>query len=348
MDSSTVSIQDFLMSMEERNLIKERTFIELLSHSPLPSPEQLLSALRSVSFTRHQALLSQHPGAEIFERLETYDRSHKLLLSFFDDLTAAHGRFQGIALARVNLDGDIWESISFSFTKTLFSFSAAAKASDEMLGRIASRQSARRKLLVDKARSAMSDTELIAFIHELRNHLSHSVLEKPDVSIEWTSKDPNSAFAKVTVNSERFRSGRWPAQAALFLQRNAKIDLMSAATSYVTMASRVQDQLFKEFWSDINSVESNYASLKSRLEMSNELMEYGILIQLLKDESIDILRFIHQRIPSKHLGFIRGLEDYSEDQFEAIARLVDPFDLMDAGLRDRLKERFTTPSDAGR
>lgn len=319
----------------------EKEYLALLRIRPLPETAVLLSALQHVAFTKHGQFLSEHPGARALDKLEVLERSHKLLLSFFDDLNAAFGRFQGIANARPGLGKSLWDEIAFSFTKTLFAFSAAAKARDEMLGRLTDRRVARGSDLVRIARAEFSDVELTAFVHELRNHLSHSTLEEPGASIHWDADARETARARVSVPSSRFNSSRWPADATAFLARADEIDLMQVAVSYVRMASKSQEQMLRHFWGTLTDDERGYLALSAELHMRSELTSYGIWVQVLNNKpELNLMRFMHDRIPSKYLGMVRAFDDYSEEQFEAIATIMDPFALMEPSLRDRLKARF--------
>ena len=324
--------------MEAQQLRSDLHFQSLLKETPLPSPNILVDALMRIDFTKQRSILASHPGAELFIKMDNYKRSFKMLISFYEDLTAANGRFQGLARAGAHNDEFQWEATAFNFTKGVFAFSAAAKACDAMMNKLGRPPAGRGAAMVSKAREiAYNDLELIEFVHELRNHLSHNVLEEPDTSIHWEGKD-EPAITKVMVAASRFDGTRGAKAARAFLKRNAEIDLMEVATRYVAMASKAKGELEKDFWGGLTDLERNYGAVKSTLSKKLENSSYGIYLQILSgNRNLDPLRFLHQKLNQQDLEIIRGFPDRSDEQFEALDKILDPFGFVNQDTKDKLR-----------
>src|SRR5580704_10595892 len=99
MSDGQVSLRTALSLMSKQKAAFENQYRELIQRVPLPSTAEILGALSGVNFSRRAHLLELHPGSKLFGHLQTYERSFRMLISFYDDLTGAHGRFQGQATA---------------------------------------------------------------------------------------------------------------------------------------------------------------------------------------------------------------------------------------------------------
>jgi hypothetical protein len=316
----------------------------MLRQRPLPAVSDFVAALSRTDFTKHQDLLAGHPGAPLFERLADYRRAHRMLRSFYDDLMGGFGRFQGHASAGLAFrDGTSNEGDDFR--KVLFGFCCAAKAADAMLEKFAHKRTPRGTQIASMARAAgFKDVELAAFVHELRNHLSHVVPETPSTSVTWPDH-PNHPVATVVLRNAAFNANsRWDSGARAFLRRADETDVMATAAAYVQMSQKTYEEVLKTFWGGLTDDEKHYAEISARLQFRGELTSYGIIAQILAQRAdLDVLRFLHERVDSNQLAMVRALPDRSQEQFDALVRLLDPFDLAPASLLDRLRAVYTRP-----
>lgn len=317
-------------------------FLEMLGATPQPSLADFFEYVYFPNFTEFEKIIAVHPGAKIWSLLESVDDSFRILLACLDNQNAAYGTFQGAADAHTFFQHGSWESATQSFTQSLFLFCAAARAIDEMLQTLGNKRFARGKALVDQARSeAIKDADLVDFVHQLRDHLLHVRIERPDPSLEGIGP-ANAMVARVKLSLNDTGTDRWRGGARNYLSRNTKVDIMSVAQGYVRQYQNLKKILWKSFYKTLTAEERHYSDLRSYVQERAKMMMWGIHVQTVQQRpNMHLLAFLPELDLTPHqIALIRSKSDYSEEQFELLRRILDPADLCEKQLLERLKAEF--------
>lgn len=318
-------------------------FQSLLAQSPRPPLDTFYARIFLSDFQHDEAYWEAHPGFPLWNKLESAERALGIFNEAKAQYDAAYGRFRGAALSGGLATSTFFREISVDLLGAIFGFCVAARTLDEMLKAFRNKTVRGAKIYKQSVDRIQIPAELADFIHQIRNVLSHAELIEPSPEINWDENKNVSVKVKLGLPSD---TSRWRGGAKNFIEDKTEIDFTDLPQEYSVSYRKLVDEIRHEFSETLTDDEKHFASLRAFVNQMRRSHVAGFYVQTLaqKPEVRTLGHLEDLGLTRDQAALLRSFDDYSDQQFDILRAILDPFKLVKSNTIERLRAEFLKKS----
>jgi len=284
-------------------------------------------------------LRNHHPFSPTFEAMAQIETAFEMLVQARASLIELYGHYH----ATLMYDGfEMPKEVAWKTTHEVFKYVFAAMALVQAYRRFLKLGVPDRQGYYRVFDLAFCDTELMAFVQQLRNCFGHKVFLRVSPEGKVSISDKVQVESALTFDRELLISLKdaWNSDAKRFLERSKKLNALEVIDQYHRMAS----ELFHAYGSASGATHTvgfrEVVRCTQAIASAGHVMSVGILLQGAKQRGTDPYAHLAKHFTKEEMERIQCFPSRSREQVDFMIALRDPLGFCATDLLENLYDVF--------
>lgn len=328
--------------MEASKVRQKREIVARLAEGILPTPEDIVEAVRRLFITDAIEVLRRHTGFPLEDKMRSVRTTFELFMTAHNDLEAALDRFDSFSKSpefHNRAHQDALRAVEASVRKEIYAYSALAHSLKDHCHGL--REHWEPHGIVEQIRTSFGSGGLHDFICNLRNALHHRSMVEADWMIAGSGSEASSHYMFEKAELRLVGNDNWNANARRFLeQASERIDVRMIAQDYTRRVQTFYSWLLSQI--DVRPPEcvQDYRRIfRSHRARASRQMWHLMIAEFIK-RSIDPYPYLDQYLTPEELLRVQALPHRSREQVDLIVEIVDEFGGCDDATRALVYQLF--------
>lgn len=328
--------------MEASKVRQKREIIARLAEGILPTPEDIVEAVRRLFITDAIEVLRHHTGFPLEDKMRSVRTTFELFMTAHNDLEAALDRFDKFSRSpefHNRAHQDTLRGVEASVRKEIYAYSALAHSLQDHCHGL--RKHWEPDEIADQISAAFKSDGLHDFVCRLRNALHHRSMVEADWMIAGADTEASSHYLFEKDELRLVGDDNWNAKAKQFLeQASERIDIRIVMEDYTSRVRTFYSWLLSQI--DTHPPESvrDYRRIfrSHRARASRQM--WRLMIAEFMKRSIDPYPYLGRYLTPEELLRVQALPHRSPEQVDLIIETVDEFGGCDDATRTLVYQLF--------